>query len=391
MKKIRLGFAVAGLAALILSGCKGNTDGVAQVKSDAAGEDNAAAETEYSALDYVTLGDYIGLSVDQVETVTELDEGARELLVENYLYEKSEEVLITDRTVQEGDYVAVYYTGVQNGETVDYGTDSELEIEVGAGFLPEELEQAMIGLSAGDTTEVTVSYEEDGSYDVTYTIEVLRVYSYSTPEMDDEFAETQGYPSAEELTASLVEQEIASRNAQYEDQAKEDVLEAVIEASSCSDYPQSLYDETREQMNQEYENFWGMGLEEAFENDEETINEIVLQQLKIRLVVEAIALQEGITVSAEETEEYGQQMLQDGYFESMEELETYYSEEELAYQALYAKVKDFIYAQSVVNFVSEDEYYESYYTEEELFDDLPGDEPEDADESPETEPAEGES
>lgn len=356
MKKIQIGLAAAGLAALALSGCAGKT---ADKESTAQGNETAEKE-EYRALDYVKLGDYTGVSINQVEEITQLDEDAQEMVIENYLLEKREEVPITERPVESGDFVAINYIGVSDGEVVDDGSGEELEIEVGAGYIADELEQALIGLKAGDTTEVTVSYEEDGSYDVTYTIDVLRVFEYSSFEMDDAFAKTQGYESADDLVNALIEQELAVYNAQYLQQAWQDGIDIVIQNSTCDGYPQGLYDQIREQMNADYETYWGITLEEAFENDEEQIDEIVREDLETRLIVEAIAEQEGITVSSEEIESYCQKMIDNEYYESMEELEGYYTEDALAYETLYEKVQEFIYSNADITYISEEEYFEDF-------------------------------
>src|SRR5258707_175197 len=67
-------------------------------------------------------------------------------------------------------------------------TRSDYVVELGRGTVVEELEQALTGMSAGETKEVAFELAEGGSQEVTATVKEIK--ERVLPPLDDELART---------------------------------------------------------------------------------------------------------------------------------------------------------------------------------------------------------
>lgn len=377
MRKRRIVLTVSLLAASLLAGCGSSsseeadkalkdkkvvneTAGASSVLKDEtgdyAGEDNLVY-TDYLPSQYVTLGNYKGIHVNKVQDVTELSEEEKQSVIEEYLDANSTQQEITDRPAAEGDYVAVSYKESRDGQVVNDFTDEETEVLLGEGFAL--FEDKLYGTSAGDEVTATASLENeegDGTFDLVYDIKVLRVYTYSTPELNDAFAkETAGVETAKELEEQIYREAIDSRNEISNGQMRNDLVASLLETSIVEGYPQSLYDIMYETVDAEYQ-MWGSNLEEAFEGDEEAIKQEVLVSVNAELVVEAVAEAENLIVTQSELDSYKQSILAESGYDSVESLSDDYSDQELACMLLAEKVGRLLEEQANITEVSEEEY-----------------------------------
>ena len=98
---------------------------------------------------YVELGQYTGLEIERyVTTVT--DEAVDEE-IEYELYYNAEYEDITDRPAEEGDIAVIDFTGTIDGEEFEGGSDTDYELELGAGMFLEDFENEVIGMSLDET------------------------------------------------------------------------------------------------------------------------------------------------------------------------------------------------------------------------------------------------
>ena len=268
-------------------------------------EETAIPVAEYRASDYVTLGEYINLEVDQQDpSVTEDDVQAE---IDAALEENATEQEKTEGA-EDGDYVAITYTLTCDGEEID-GTDGdELELVCGLEEMGTEVDQAITGAKAGDTVTAEVVlddfYEEPyvGKTGV-YTIQISRVYTYVSPELTDDYVkENLGYENVEEYRAGLTErmQKDAVEYARYE--AGESALALAVQNAAIEGYPQDLYDSVYQSIASQYEYFFG----EEYTSfvSEEDLAESALEEVNYEMVVKAIEEKEGLTMTEEQFQEY---------------------------------------------------------------------------------------
>ena len=188
MKRKVLLLATAICTVSLLAGCS-EKDG--STESSATG---ANASTE-SYEEYVTLGEYKGLDVQLIKAeVTDdmVDDEIDMLLEDNAVYTP-----ISDRGAAEGDTVNINYTGKIDGQEFDGGSAEDFELELGSGYLLDDLESQIVGMKSGETKDLNVSVpadyiedtvEEDApDKDAVFTVTVNSVSEKSLPEYSDEF------------------------------------------------------------------------------------------------------------------------------------------------------------------------------------------------------------
>ena len=344
MKK-KLVLAAAALAAVSMTACGSQSENV--------------AAKDYKASDYVTLGTYTGLEVQQVREKTGLTDEETQSAIDDALEQDATEREITDRVSEEGDYLDISYTCTQNGEVVDETGDSDVAMQLGQyEYFDEDGEKQLLGTKAGDTRTIVVDGgEEENPQSYTYEVTVKRVYTYDIPELTDDYAREQGYDSAEDMKKDVAADALESTNEDYVSSAKDELLQEVVSNSTNDGYPQKLYDETLKQLDQSYQDFFGITVEDAFDGDEDSLRSMVEDTLLQELVVEAIAEKEHIVVTQDELDTYKQQAVDQYGYDDISSLEAEYSDDTMAESLLNEKVRDFLYEKAKVTYVSEDEYY----------------------------------
>ena len=345
MWKKKTGLAAVLIGAMILGGC-GST-----------GENLAAKE--YKASEYVTLGEYTGIAVNQIEEKKELTDDEKEEAIQEMLENDGTENEITDRGAEEGDYLSITYTCTQNGEVVDETGDSDVDMQLGQyEYFDEDGEKELIGTKAGDTRTITVSEEDGDSADAyVYEVNVNRVYTYDVPELTDAYAKEQGYDSAEDMRKEVLDEALQSDNDEYVEAAKDDLVQTVVNNCEINGYPQDLYDQTKEQLETSYQELLGMSLSDAFANSEEDVKAVVEEMLKQELVVEAVAEKANLTVSKKDLDEYKASVVVQYGYDDVSALEEEFDDATLAESLLNEKVRDYLYSKAKVTYVTEDEYY----------------------------------
>lgn len=344
MKK-KLVLAAAALAAVSMTACGSQSENV--------------AAKDYKASDYVTLGTYTGLEVQQIREKTGLTDEETQSAIDDALEQDATEREITDRVSEEGDYLDISYTCTQNGEVVDETGDSDVAMQLGQyEYFDEDGEKQLLGTKAGDTRTIVVDGgEEEDPQSYTYEVTVKRVYTYDIPELTDDYAREQGYDSAVDMKKDVAADALESTNEDYVSSAKDELLQDVVSNSTNDGYPQKLYDETLKQLDQSYQDFFGITVEDAFDGDEDSLRSMVEDTLLQELVVDAIAEKEHIVVTQDELDTYKQQVVDQYGYDDISSLEAEYSDDTMAESLLNEKVRDFLYEKAKVTYVSEEEYY----------------------------------
>jgi trigger factor len=137
----------------------------------------------------------------------------------------------TDRPVESGDYVSIDLSASVDGEAVEDAQASGLSYEVGSGNLLDGLDEALPGMSAGDTTtfstELAGGTQAGQEADVTITVHSVKVKEL--PELDDEFAQAASeFDTLDELRSATSTQLGAMRRGAQAEQARERALDAVL-------------------------------------------------------------------------------------------------------------------------------------------------------------------
>ncbi|MCD8023720.1 MAG: trigger factor [Lachnospiraceae bacterium] len=341
---------------------------------DAEDEVETEAETEavrptYTALDYVTLGEYKGLTI-QVDPVEVTDEDVLAEAEDLISYSDAVE-LLTEGTVQEGDVVDITYVGTMDGEEFDGGS-GDYELEIGSGTFIDGFEEGLIGVEVGETVELELTFPEDYYYTdlagqpVVFTVTVNGIQSI--PELTDEVVETATggeYTDVDSFLAYIREYLEEDADYEYLYYVQEALYTALAAGSEVSGYPQDLVDYCVDDAIAYYElvaYYYGMEYSELIEyyfgSEEyflELLDAAVKESLQQEMLLMAVAETEGMELSDEEYEEGLAQYAEDYGYDSGEEMEADYGETEMRRYILLDKVYAFLQENAVIEETPETE------------------------------------
>ncbi|WP_197374922.1 trigger factor [Mycolicibacterium baixiangningiae] len=137
-----------------------------------------------------------------------------------------------DRPAKDGDFVSIDLSATVDGQDVPEAKTEGLSHEVGSGQLIEGLDDAIIGLSEGESKEFTTTLAagEHAGKEAQVTVTVKSIKERELPEPDDEFAQLASeFDTIDELRESLVEQVRRVKRVQQAEQIRDKALELLLE------------------------------------------------------------------------------------------------------------------------------------------------------------------
>jgi trigger factor len=177
------------------------------------------------------------------------------------------------------------------------------------------LDNLLAGMREGETKEATLTFPENfddpdlAGKTLTVSVTVERVYAPVYPELNDEFAQQQGYPDLNAMRERIRERITQSKLEYLQDQARNQAL-AVLRERSVVHLPEALIEE---QLREEIEEFArelsqrGVTLEQFMQQSGLTREQLIEQlrqrgiaRLQNTFLLTAIADQEGIEVTEAE-------------------------------------------------------------------------------------------
>ena len=350
---IRLGaaaLALAMIAALAGCGSTSGTSGSASTSGSSASASEDVPETveidfskyidengfwkDIRALDYVTLPQYKGVEIpaEEIEPTEEELQSNRESLLSQWASYNQ----ITDRAVEDGDTVNIDYVGSVDGVEFTGGNTNGAGTTVTIGvtsYIDDFLEQ-LIGHKPGETFDVNVTFPEDYSDSTdadgntvvlagkdavfTTTINYIQGDELIYPEMDDAFVAenlqaTYGWTTAAEAEEGIATAIRNSKKYNY-------MLDYLAENAQITEVPEAIANNMREAQLASVNNqaaSYGVSVDtlmmlSGYGSEDEylaMLEEQLPEAAKFSLIRQAIAEQEGMTVTEEELQE----MLGDNY------------------------------------------------------------------------------
>ena len=161
--------------------------------------DEPGEDLEYTAVfevyPEVRLGDLGALEI--VKPVASVVDADVDAMIERLRDQRAswEEV---ERPAAAGDRVRIDYRGTRGGEAVEGGSAEGAELVLGSGRMIPGFEDAVVGMSAGDSKTVTLAFPEDyqeeslRGVDVEFEIALESVQEKRLPEVDAEFLQAFG-------------------------------------------------------------------------------------------------------------------------------------------------------------------------------------------------------
>lgn len=350
VKRILCGAAAVGMTVCCLSSCEKTTD-------------ITNAHYQYNLSEYITLPQYKGL--DAVGTDTDLTEEQIRAEIESPLYYYAKTSPITDRGAEIGDTAIVSFVGFSEGERIV--TQSQLEVILGIGTMPEEFENALLGHRTGDDVKFTIAYPDDfpnteyAGRTVDYTVSMDGVYEYILPKYTDEFVRGYlGYNSIEEY-----ERAVRTKMAEYYEELNtyyiiSQLWPEIEEKTVVLQYPEKELEDTYTDSINAHKNlakehniaftdyvatYFNMSVDDFYDDRMEEAK----ADVKYEMICYAIARSEGITLSEKEYTERGEAYAKEQYgLDSLEAFEAEYGKDKIYRLLLCEKVQEWVAASANV-------------------------------------------
>ncbi|HME98267.1 MAG TPA: trigger factor [Terriglobia bacterium] len=151
-----------------------------------------------------------------------------------------------DRTVQEGDFAEISYSGTIEGSDEPPLTGEKAVAEIGGRTTVKEFTENLIGAKVGEERTFNVIYRAEyptarlAGKTVAYKVKVEALKTKESPELNDEFAQRFGdYKTLDELKAKLRDDLEKHKRDQAQEQMREKLLEW-LEDNNEFELPQSL-------------------------------------------------------------------------------------------------------------------------------------------------------
>lgn len=361
----------------MLAGCgnqeKNKSDEQAEGTEQAAG--NGAEDvylSDFTAGDYVTLGEYKGLEVEI--SAPEVTDKNIDRFISDVLAENPELEPITDRNIAEaGDVADVDFEGKIDGVAFDGGTAAGYHITLGAGGFIEGFEEGIIGMEVGETKDLNLAFPDPylnnpdlSGTPVVFTITLNSINAQKAAELTDEYVaglSIEGCSTVEDFR-EYVREGLTQQAQAYFERNKEDyeviaIISKAVENASFKEIPQGMLDRINDTVTEALSSqaqMYGQELADyvayMYNCTVDTYEDAILEeaQASVRqcLVAGAIGEAEGIRITDEKLEEIlAEEASQYGY-ESVEQYKEAIDVESYRDRLLMKEVVEFLKESAVI-------------------------------------------
>ena len=347
-KKIIAAGIMAAMCAGLMTGCSSNKSQFNKYSKCAVVDKAAYTDIEYVPASREVTDDDVQSSIDR------------------FCNDNSETSEDKTSAIKDGDKVNVDYVETISGTEKDSKTGYSLTI--GNNTLGDGSDDQLIGSKAGEVKEITVTYPDDYSdttvagLTATYKVTVNYISVTTVPEYTDALVKKASggeYTTTDAYTEHLREDLQTDKDKSADDEDRTSVLKAVEEKVTFDKYPEdeikTYIQTTVDNAKQNAENygidfstymayFYGCSDEAAFLEKLHTIVESVMKE---KIVVSCIALDNNLIADDADVKAYRAKVVEENDLESDEDVDKYYSEDDLNFYATEENVLDFLMKRAV--------------------------------------------
>lgn len=265
----------------------------------------------------VEVKDYKGVEISKIEL--EVTDADVDTAVESLARRNSRMVTVEDRPAQDGDMVLIDYEGWVGDNQFEGGTAERYPLKLGSGTFIPGFEEQLIGVSTGEEKDVTVTFPEEyheeslAGAEAIFKCKVHEIKYEDVPEIDDEFVkDVSEFNTLDELKADERRKLEEENKKNAENAMRNSAIEKVYEANDI-EVPDAMVETEIDSMMNEFDQqlrSQGMDLEGYFkylgqdaDDFRGQLKEDALKRVKTRMIVSAIAEQEGFEASDEEVDQ----------------------------------------------------------------------------------------
>ena len=268
-------------------------------------------KTTFTAKPEVKLGQYKEVKVAKADTtVSDADVDAQ---LARMLDRQADMVEAEEgAAVENGNFITLDFKGTVDGEAFAGGESKDYPLEVGSNSFIPGFEEQLVGMKVGEEKEVNVTFPEDYHSEelkgkaAVFACKVNSIKRKVLPAMDDEFAKKAStFETLDELKADVRKNLQTAADNKAVNEKREAVLDAISEAAEVEIPNVMIETRINNMINQmamnieqqgmkleQYLQFTGTDMSKLRENCKETAQ----KNVRIDLVLEAVAVAEGIKV-----------------------------------------------------------------------------------------------
>jgi trigger factor len=223
------------------------------------------------------------------------------------------EPIAEERPIREKDFVVLDYQAYENGTAIEGGGSENAYLEVGAGKLPAEFENRLVGLQKGEEIAFVMDVPADfinpaiAGKSVEFKVKILEIKKLETPVLDDAFAQTfsEEFKTLADLRQAVhADLERRGEQENYE-KLRQQAMDRIVEHNPIELPPSLIRQEQERLVRQQLQMLEARGLNIAGLDPEkmlERVKDVAEKQTRVNLILDKIAAQEGLTVTDEDLE-----------------------------------------------------------------------------------------
>ena len=264
----------------------------------------------------VKLGEYKGIEVKQVSA--EVTEEDVETEINKMQEQNARMVTVEDRPVSDKDSILLNFCGSVDGVEFEGGKAENYSLVVGSNTFIPGFEEQLIGMNAGDSKDVVVTFPEDyhsedlKGKEAVFAVEINEIKETQLPKIDDEFVkDTTEFETLEELKNDIRAKAAENKKKSAEDAMKNEVVEKLTENIEV-EIPEVMVKNEVDNMLKDFENnlrYQGMDLNTYYQYTgtskeilEDQMKEDAEKRVRISLAVDAVSKSEGVEATEEDME-----------------------------------------------------------------------------------------
>lgn len=262
----------------------------------------------------VKLGKYKGIELKKVEYTVSDEDVNHEL---GHMAERNARLVsVEDRAVETDDVAVIDFEGFVDGVAFEGGKAENHELTIGSGAFIPGFEDQVIGMKIGEEKDINVKFPEEyfsenlSGKDATFKVKLHEIKKKELPELNDEFAKDfSEFETLEELKKSIKEKQEKANESKAKYELENNAVEEVCKNAEV-EIPAGMIEVEIDNMEKDMDarlGYQGMKLEQYLEMLGKTREEFrgeyreqAENQIKSRLVLEAIAKDAKITVAEED-------------------------------------------------------------------------------------------
>ena len=271
---------------------------------------------EIVTLPEVTLGEYKGVEVEKSAVEVTDEEVEADI---NAMREQNARIEVKEGEIADGDIAVIDFEGFVDGVAFEGGKGEDYSLTIGSHTFIDTFEEQLVGLKAGDSKDVVVTFpeqygkEELNGKEATFKVVVKEVKVKELPEVDDEFVkEVSEFNTVAELKEDTKKKMLEYKEHTAKHEFEEKVLSAVTENATI-DIPEVMIEKEIDAMVRDLEQrlkYQGLDMEGYLKYTNSTMDKVkdymkesAEKRVRTDLVIGEIAKAEDIKVTDEEIKE----------------------------------------------------------------------------------------